>query len=208
MRYDPASRVMSLSFIRDTAEHTEVMIETGRRMMTGTEPIAAWTALGIALGFGVIVGIVMEIHRLYVLPIILGPSEIAPLSTVMLQLLPLVILIAALYGLLSLRAARRRRNALLSRLQAGLYIDVEIFPAGLISSSGGLTIEIEWPIVRDIFVEARRIELECESFSVYIPERAFPNRAAFNEAAKEIRNLWREAVKHDRDSKMVAAGLE
>jgi hypothetical protein len=162
----------------------------------------------MALGFGVIVGIVMEVHRRYVLPLILGPSEVAPLGTVALQLLPLVLLIVALYAMLHRRATRRRRHALLSRLQPGLYIDVDIFSAGLISSSGGFAIEIDWPVVRDIFVEAGRIELECESFSVYIPERAFSNRAAFNEAAREIRNLWREAVKHDRDSKMVAAGLE
>lgn len=208
MPYDPATRILSLSFIRDTDEHTDVMLETGRRMMTGTEPTSTWAALGIALGFGVAVGIVMEIHRLYVLPLFLGPTEFAPLGTVAVQLLPLALLILALFALLYAHGIRRRRHALLSRLQPGLAIDVDIFSAGIVSSSDGFVIQIDWPIVRNILVEDGRIEIECESFSAYIPERAFSNRASFNVAAKDIRNLWRDAVKRAHDAKALAAGLD
>lgn len=208
MRYDPADRVLSLSFTRNPQEHADVMIESGRRMLTSTEPAYAWGGFGVAIGFGAVVGIVMEIHRRFILPSLLGPSDITPLGTVALQLLPLILLAAALYIFLHRRAVQRQRRALISRLEPNLFIDVDIFSRGIISSSGQFTVEIDWPVVRDIFADAGRIEVECESFSVYIPERAFACRSAFNEAAKEIRDLWREALKRDRDSKMVAAGLD
>ena len=52
------------------------------------------------------------------------------------------------------------------------------------------------------------MEIECELSVIFIPERAFANRAAFNEAGREMRNVWRQALKRDHDSRMVAAGLD
>jgi hypothetical protein len=208
MSYEAADRVLSISFVRDPREHADVMLDMGRRMTTGRDPLSAWTGFGIAIGFGAVVGIVMEVYRRFVLPLLLGPSEIAPLGTVAIQLLPLVLLIVALYVTLHLRIARRRRKALVSRLDPNLVIDVDIFSKGIVSSSGRFTVEIDWPAVTDIVVNGSRIEVECESFAIYLPERAFANRAAFGEAAKELRKLWREAAKRERDSKMMAAGLD
>ena len=37
MRYDPATRILSLSFTRRPGEHVDVMLETGRRMVTGPD---------------------------------------------------------------------------------------------------------------------------------------------------------------------------
>jgi hypothetical protein len=208
MRYDPASRILSLSFTRNPGEHADVMLDMGRRMTTAADPLSAWAGFGLAIGFGAVVGLVMEIHRRFVLPFFLGPSELAPLGTVALQLLPLILLFAVLYVFLRFRTARRRREAVMSRLDPRLVIDVDIFTHGLISSSGRFAVEVDWPAVTNIFLDASRIEIECESFAVYLPERAFANRAAFTEAATDLRRLWREAVKRDHDDKMLAAGLE
>jgi len=41
MRYDLSTRVLSLSFKRKPAEHVEVMLETGRRMMASLDPLSA-----------------------------------------------------------------------------------------------------------------------------------------------------------------------
>lgn len=208
MRYDPATRVLSLSFTRDPKEHADVMFETGRRMMTSSDPVSAWTGFGIAIGFGAVVGLVMEIHRRFVLPLLLGPSELAPLGTVTLQFLPLILLVVAFYVLLHFRVARRQRKALISRLEPNLVVDVDIFSKGIVASSGQFAVEIDWPIVTNILVDGSRIEIECESFAIYLPHRAFANHAAFTEAARDLRKLWREAVKLERDSKMIAAGLD
>lgn len=208
MRYDPATRLLSLSFTRDPGEHADVMLELGRRMTTSADPLSPWTGLGIALGFGAVVGIAMEVHRRFVLPLVLGPSENAPLGTVAVQVLPLVLLVAAGYVFLHLRVTRRRRKALISRLRPDLVVDVDIFSDGIVSSSEQFAVEIDWPAVTNIVLDGSRIEIECESFAIYLPERAFSNRTAFTEAARELRSLWREAVKRDRDSRMLAAGLD
>lgn len=208
MRYDPADRVLSLSFAREPEEHADVILEAGRRMLAGPGSGSPWRMFFVAIGFGVVVGIAMEIHRRFVLPALLGTSDIAPLSVVAVQLLPVVILVLGLYALLHARTLRRRRSALVARLAPALYIDVDIFPTGISASSGQVAIEVDWPAARNVFVDAGRIEIECESFSLYIPERAFADHKVFTDAAIEIRKLWREDVKHDRDSRMLAAGLE
>lgn len=208
MRYDPADRILSLSFAREPQEHADVMLEAWRRMLAGPGSGSPWRSFFMAVGFGVVVGIAMEIHRRLVLPALLGTSDIAPLSVIVVQLLPVVTLVLALYALLRVRTLRRRHSALVARLAPALYIDVDIFPKGISASSGQVAVDVDWPAVRNVFTDAGRIELECESFSLYIPMRAFADPNAFSEAAKEIRKLWREAVKHDRDSRMLAAGLE
>lgn len=208
MRYDPATRILSLSFTRRPGEHVDVMLETGRRMVTGPDPLSAWTGFGMAIGFGAVVGIVMEVHRRFVLPLILGPSEVAPLGTVALQLLPLILLVAALYVALRYRVAARRRRAIIARLEPELVVDVDIFTQGIASASGQSSLEVDWTAVKDIVINGKRIEIECDSFAVYLPERAFKDGAAFTEAAVEMRKLWREALKREHDSKMIAAGLE
>lgn len=71
-----------------------------------------------------------------------------------------------------------------------------------------MRIEVDWLAVRAVFADGSRIEIECESIALYLPERAFTDRKAFAEAAKTIRNLWREALKREHDGKMVAAGLD
>lgn len=207
MRYDPADRILSLSFTRDPEEHTEVMLEAGRRMMTHADTIGPVTAVLVAIGFGAVVGIVMEFHRRIVLPSLLGRAEIAPFSTVALQLLPLILLFVALYATLHIRATRRRRRAMISRLQPDHFVDVDIFAAGVRTSAAQASVEVDWPGVRDIIADDGRIELECESFVIYVPARAFENYAAYAEAAKLMRRLWHDAVKLDRDRKMAAAGL-
>ncbi|MBX9457472.1 MAG: hypothetical protein KL863_16480 [Rhizobium sp.] len=208
MRYDPADRILSLSFIRDPREHADMMLEAGRRMTTATNPFSAWAGVGVMVGFGAIVGISMEVYRRQVLPLVVDPAQTAPLSTALLQFLPLIVLTGLLYVVLFIRIVRQRQKALISRLAPGLVVDVDIFTKGIISSSGQFTVMIDWPAIRDIFVEDDRIEIESEGILIYAPVRAFPNRAAFNAAAREIRDLWREAVRLERDRQMVAAGLD
>lgn len=209
MSYDPATRVLSLSFTRDPQEHADVMMDAARRMVTETDPGIAWgRVIGVAMGFGVVVGIVMEIHRRFILPLLLGPERIAPLGVVFIQLLPLVLVVIALYVWLSHRAGRRQRNAMVARLERNAVIDVDIFAKGMSSTNGHVSIDIDWLAVRDIVLDGTRIEIEAESFATYIPQRAFTNRAAFMEGAKEIRNLWREAVKRAHDQKMITAGFD
>lgn len=208
MRYDSADRVLSISFVRDPEEHADVIVEAGRRMFASPEPSDGGTTFLITIGFGALVGIVMEIHRRFILPLVLDPSRIAPFGPVTLQLLPLIFLLVALYFFLQRRQAKRNRSALRSRLQPALFIDVDIFTKGVAISGGHAAAEVDWPAVRNIFVVGNRIEIEGEDFVTYIPARAFSDREALIAAAKKIRNVWREAAKRDHDNKMTAAGVD
>lgn len=210
MSYEAADRVLSISFVRDPEEHADMMLQAGRRMVTETDSsVAWWKAIGTAIGFGVVVAIVMELYRRILLPVILDPSEIAPFGTAALELLPLILLVVALFAFLYARASRRRRRVLISRLRPGVFVDVDIFSKGICVSNGGQsTVEVDWPAVRNIFAVRDGMEIECEVFVFHIPLRAFASRAAFNEAGQEIRNVWREALKREHDGKMIAAGLD
>lgn len=208
MRYDPADRVLSLSFTRDPREHADIMLDAGRRMMASTNPFSAWARLGMMVGFGAVVGIGMEVYRRQMLPVVAGAAETVPLSTALLQFLPLIVMTVLLFLFLFIRSVRQRRKALISRLEPALVVDVDIFTKGIVSSSDQFTVTIDWPAVRDVVLGHDRIEVECEGFLIYAPLRAFPSRAAFNDAARQTRELWREATRHDRDRRMIAAGLE
>lgn len=209
MPYDPATRVLSLSYTRDPEEHADVMLDAARRMVTETDPGLAWgRVVGLAVGLGAAIGIVMEIHRHFVLPLVLGPADIAPFGIVFIQLLPLILVAIALYLWLGLRARRRQRNALIARLEPNAVVDIDIFAAGMSSTNSHVSVEIDWLAVRDIVLDGSRLDIEVESFVTYIPQRAFASHSAFMEGAKEIRNRWREAHKRERDSKMIAAGLD
>lgn len=79
------------------------------------------------------------------------PSS-GPLGTATLELLPLILLVGALFVFLYARRVRRRRRALISRLRPGVFVDVDIFSKGISVSSGGQsTVEVDWPAVRNIF---------------------------------------------------------
>lgn len=208
MRHDPANRILTLSFKREPAEHAALMLDAGRRMMASPARTNPWPAFGLAIGVGVVAGIVTELHRRFVIPLFLSDAETVTLGILILQLLPVLALLVALAIFSYRRTNRRRRAALVSRIQPGAFIDVDIFPHGLVSSSGPVTIEVEWPAVRAVTTDGGRLVLECETFALYIPERAFVTPAAFAEGSKEILRLWREALRNQRDVRMIEAGLD
>jgi hypothetical protein len=193
MRTDAQNRIMSLSFQRDPKEHAEVMFSAGRRLMTPARGSSVWPFFAIAIAFGAIVGLAMEGYRRFVLSPLLGVEDVTPLNIIVLQLLPIfLLLVALLYGR-ALHVQQRRMRALTDRLQAGVFIDTDIYRDGVKSSSGPVTVLIEWTSIREILLQKTRIEFVNESFVVYIPERAFANRQAFQAAAKQFRQLWLEA---------------
>lgn len=208
MRYDPADRILSLSFSRDPEEHASAMIEAGRKLAAPTGRVSPWGPFFLMIGIGVAIGVVMESYRAYVLPSLLGTTEIAPLPVILLELLPVVLIGAALVSIYAVRAGARQRRSLVSRFDPHVVIDVDIFRQGIGIASGAMTMDIDWTGIRDVITANGRIDFEAEGYMIYIPERAFANHAAYTEGSREIRKLWREAVRHDRDSRMIEAGLD
>lgn len=208
MPYPPAERLLSISFQRSREEHVDAMVGIGRRLMTDHRKVSPWMGFGAVIGLGALVGVAMEVHRRFVLPLLFGITETVPLGIAVLQFLPLLLILAGAFLFLFRRALRRQRAALVSHLKPGLVVDIEVFKTGVAASTGTFSIEVDWSFVDDIFIEKDRIEIACESLSIYIPERAFESRSTFAAAFKEIRDYWREANRRSRDSKMIAAGLD
>jgi hypothetical protein len=194
MRTDAQSRIMSLSFKREPEEHTRVMLEAGRRLTTPPSFANRWPRLLIgAIAFGAVVGIAMEGYRRFILSPLLGIVDVPPLNVIVLQLLPFFLLLIALLYLRMHYVQKRRLRAMIERLEPNLFIDIDIYRDGLRLSSEHLTITLEWAAARNVLLNSTRIEFEGESFTTYIPQRAFADRQAFEAAATEIRQLWRDA---------------
>jgi len=204
MRYDPATRIMTVSFVRNREEHADVMLEAGKRFVAKPNPGPAWMPFFVMIGFGAVVGIAMELYRRLVLPSILYPDEITPLGVVLVQFLPILFLLAGFYVILVARLTADRRKIVVSKLEPKMFIDADIYEKGISTSSNQLTVELDWTAVREVLVDANRIDVESEGYVIYFPERAFKSHAEFNDAAGTIRNLWREAKKAERDNKMAA----
>lgn len=206
--YPTTDRVLSISFILDPDEHAAAMLDAGRRLIADTDRSLTWgKALGAAIGLGAGVGIVTELHRRFVLPLIFGPVDMVPLSIAAIELLPLIAVIAVLCFVLYRRTAQRRRIALAARLRPGLAVDLDIFSKGVRLTTERSMTEYDWQAARNILAVRNGMEIEYDCFAIFIPARAFGDHAAFVDAGKLMRRIWREAVKRDHDSKLIAAGL-
>lgn len=208
MPYPPAERLLSISFKRSRQEHVDAMYGVTRRMMSDRRTVSPWIGFAMAIGLGVVIGVSMEAHRRFVLPTIFGITETAPLGTAILQFLPLLLIAIGIYLYFYRQTIRDQRAALIASLTPGLVVDIEIYKDGVMASTGIFTMEVDWRFVGDVYVDGDRIEIACESVSLYIPGRAFLHRADFDAAFKQIRSTWREATKRDRDSKLAAAGVD
>jgi hypothetical protein len=93
-------------------------------------------------------------------------------------------------------------------LRPGVAVDADFFTRGIRLSTDQSVTQIDWTLVQSISAIDKSLEIDCESYAIHIPERAFASRAAFLDAGNQIRHVWREAVKRDRDGRMIAAGLD
>ena len=208
MRYDPSERILSFSFARDPEEHADAMMEAGRKLLTRAGPASVWRPFFVMIGAGIAIGVAMELYRGFVLPALLGTADVTPLPVVLLELLPVVLVAGMLVAAFAMRAGIRQQRAIAARLDPKVFVDIDILRQGLRISSGPLLMEMDWTGVRDIVAAGNRLDIETEAYVIYVPERAFASRAAFDEAAGQIRTLWREARRNAHDSRMIAAGLD
>lgn len=200
MRTDAQSRIMSLSFQREPKEHADVMLEAGRRLMTPRGSSSGWPLLLGAVAFGAVIGLAMEGYRRFILSPLLGIGDVTPLNIIVLQLLPFFLLIFGLLFTYVRHARKRRRQALIDRVTPGQFVDVDIYLDGFRAASGPVTLSAEWVSIRDVLVAKARIEFVGESTVAYIPERAFADRPAFEAAAKQLRQLWLDARRRQKDA--------
>jgi hypothetical protein len=193
MRYHASKRIMSLSYEREPQEHADVILSHGRRYMSAARPPFSWFAVLGAIAFGLLIGLGLECYRRYALPYVLDASEIPTLSIILFQLLPFLLLISALILGRSRYLESFRKQSLASELPTHVFIDTDVYENGVETTSDHMTIWMSWSTVRDVNVAKKRIEIVSDAFVIYFPERAFSDKAAFNQAILQVSKFWRLA---------------
>jgi hypothetical protein len=192
MRYDAQSSLLSISFAREPEEHVKVMFEAGRRLQSRpTAKQGRHIFIGLIF-WGLALGLCIELYRQYVLIALLHLENVPPLGLAALQLVPFVLLAGGSLVWYGRRALRKTRQNWINLVEPGVFVDTDIYNHGIRSRGGPIQITVEWQKVRNIVFGPSRIDIEVETFIVYIPDRAFDNRKGFDDAAELIQRLWQE----------------
>jgi hypothetical protein len=195
MRYHAWQRVLSVSFERQPEEHADVILSSGNRLTSTRAPRLNLFTVGAATAFGLVIGAALEAYRRFVLPGLLGLESVPPLSVILLQLLPFLLLISALILGRAYYLESLKKLSLASEIAPGAFVDIDVYETGVETSSDETTIWMPWTSVREINVGKRRIELVGDGFTTYFPERAFTDKAAYSNALLTFSKLHRVARK-------------
>jgi hypothetical protein len=193
MRYRTANRVMSLSFERDPNEHADVILSGGKQFMRVTKSHISWFAVVGATLFGLVLGLLLELYRRFVLPLVLDAEVIAPLPVILSQLLPFLLLVSGLILGRSLYLNELRKQSVAAELKRGLFIDTDVYADGIETTSDSVTVWMPWHAVRDVIVGKRGIEILGDAFVVYLPERAFKDREDYSRAFQQFLEFWKRS---------------
>lgn len=192
MLYDPAHRILSISYQREPLEHATIVLATHSRSSSLKPVVNRWLLLAMVVA-GAVIGIAMEAYRRLVLVPWLDPAVVPPLNVIVLELLPFVLLVVA--GLYAARQhlRRLRQRTIANLAEARMLVDTDIFEEGISVSAGPMTTIVDWEAISRLTVSGDRLEFEGESFLAYIPARAFRDRQAFDACASACATRWNRA---------------
>ncbi|WP_137156908.1 hypothetical protein [Rhizobium sp. FKL33] len=193
MRYHASQRVLSVSFERQPEEHADVILSFGNRLTSIRPPRLNLFTIAVATAFGLAIGAALEAYRRLILPEIVGLDSVPPLSVILLQILPFLLLISALILGRAYYLETLKKASFASEIAAGAFIDTDIYENGVETSSDETTIWMPWTSIREINVGKKRIELVGDGFTAYFPERAFSDKAAYSKALLTFSKLHRAA---------------
>ena len=191
LKYEAVNRILSISFERDPQEHVDVVLSINRWYMATHRPRYSWLVLAGAVGFGLGIGLLMELYRRYLLPQLLGATGIPTLAMVLFQFLPFVVLIGTLIAGRTTYLERLHRRTYAAQLEEGYFIDTDVYENGIETTAGDVTVWTPWRAVKEVVVANRRIEIIGDAFVAYLPERAFADKAAFHRAGVRLAELRR-----------------
>lgn len=187
---------LTVSFVRQPAEHVDVMRQAGRRLAlrrpARAHDQAAWFFIS-AIGVGAGLPVLFHLLRAYIFVPVFGMSRSMDLGDMAIIWLIPTLIIYALILIYSRWLARRRLAAMQERIRPDVAITVTITPRGGSWDSAQTSIWLGWPEIRDIGRRSGRIEFDTESFVTYIPTSAFADQAAQDAAFARILGFWRAA---------------
>lgn len=189
----PAPFEMTLTFRHDAAEHVRVMAEASRRFYAVPHSTRL-LLFAISIAAGLLVGLVMEFNRRYLLPAALGRDPFPDFASAFFYFLPVFVVTAAAVNLVAFLRRRAGLKNLARRFAHRTDIGMDISAAGIRVTSDDADMFFPWTSFRAIALSNGRIECDSAGFCVYIPERAFAGKDEFKAGYKRIHSLWRQGV--------------
>ncbi len=191
--------LVSVSYQRDALEELQVHTNARRRFSGPLDETFLYQSALFAIVTIVLMVVAIEVSRHYMPFFPDAPGFLAYHGQYWAAFLPMVLLfVVAVFGYA--RMLRRKRDAIfLSRLRAKGWADVEISSKGFVFVVDARNQRFDWRAVRNVSHVKDKILLDLDQSVVYIPERAFSDRATFLAQYKVIRQAW-----HDRLMEEVA----
>ncbi len=185
---------ITVSFVRQPAEHVAVMQQAAQRFAVRRPPNAhnqaAWFFVS-AIGVGAGLPVLFYLLRAYIFVPVFGMPGSMDLGDMAIIWLVPTLIIYVLIRIYSRWATQRRLAALQSRLRPDVAITVTITPRGGSWDSAQTSIWLGWSEIRAIGRRNGRIEFDTETFVTYIPASAFSDRGAQDAAFERILGFWR-----------------
>ncbi len=187
---------VTVSFVRQPAEHVAVMRQAGQRFALrrprNAQSETAWFFVS-AIVVGAALPVFFHLLREYVFIPVFGLSRSIGLGEMAIIWLVPTLIVYALILLYFRWATRRRLRVMQSRLRPDVTVTVTITPEGAAWNSAQTSIWLGWSEILKISRRSGRIEFDTETFVTYIPASAFSDQQAQDAAFARILGLWRAA---------------
>lgn len=183
----------AISFIRDPAEHYEVMRGAGRRFSEkrGQRSVAQQLLrmLGSVIAFAAVV-VLLEGMRRYILVRYLGFPANVDIGDIAVLFALVAIVVVLILAVSSRWITARYKNTIRARIRPGIRLDVRYDDNAIDWDSGGSLIRLTWPEIQNITINRHRVEFDTDTFVSYVPVRAFSNETEFRAFFAQIDRLW------------------
>ncbi|WP_146260095.1 hypothetical protein [Rhizobium tubonense] len=180
-----------ISYVRQPAEHADVMRQAGRRFATTDmrPSFDGWyLLLGILAGAGLYF-FFYAYRRLVLIPL-LGLSPTVGTGDILLTCFLPCLLAYALVIIYLRHASTVRLAAMKARIRPDVVVTATISHDGISWDSPGSSLRLDWRSVSDIATRNGRIEFDVDSFVCYIPGHAFRNQQEQAAVLERILAFW------------------
>jgi hypothetical protein len=180
-----------ITYIRQPAEHADVMRQAGRRFAAAdVRPrFDGWYLLLGMLGGAGLYFFFYAYRRLVLIPLLGLSPTLETGEILVICLLPCLLAYALLIIYLK-HASTVRLAAMKARIRPDVQVTTTISHDGITWESPGSSLRLDWRSVSDIAMRNGRIEFDIDSFVCYIPGHAFHNQQEQAAVLERILAFW------------------
>ncbi len=186
--------LISVSYQRDALEELEVHHAAQKRHLGSLDETFLYQSALFALVVVVLIVIAVEVSRHFMPFFPDAQDAVTYHSQYWAAFLPMLLLVGvAVFGYARM-LRHKRQSQLLARFRARGWADVEVTEKGFTFVIDARSQRFDWRAVHNVSHDKNKILLDLDQSVVYIPERAFSDRATFLAQYKLIRQTWHERL--------------